>query len=191
MGSGSASTSASRARANRARARRRSSMSSDAFTPIFVPDAVAEAVSGRAWVQAMLDVEAALAVAGAQAGIVPAEAAEAIADRCDAEGFDVSALAREGRASANPVPALVRALGERVEGDAAGYVHWGATSQDVLDTAAMLVVGRARRPIVDDLDAVAAACAALADAPRSTPMPARTLMQQALPTVFGLKAAGW
>jgi 3-carboxy-cis,cis-muconate cycloisomerase len=156
-----------------------------------VPDALLEAVSGRAWVQALLDAEAALAAAEARAGLIPAEAAEAIAAACRADGFDAEALAREGRASGNPVVPLVRELTERVEGDAAGYVHWGATSQDVLDTAAMLVARRALEPIVADLDAVAAACAELAEAHRSTPMAARTLMQQALPTTFGLKAAGW
>jgi 3-carboxy-cis,cis-muconate cycloisomerase len=165
--------------------------SSDPFTPVFVPDALLEAVSGRAWVQAMLDAEAALAAAEARAGLIPAEAAKAIAAACRADGFDAEALAREGRASGNPVVPLVRELTERVEGDAAGYVHWGATSQDVLDTAAMLVARRALEPIVADLDAVAAACAELAEAHRSTPMAARTLMQQALPTTFGFKAAGW
>ena len=166
-------------------------MSSDPFAPIFVPDAVSEAVSGRAWVRAMLDVEAALASAQARAGVLPAEAAEAIVAACDGDDFDVEALAREGRASGNPVVPLVRALTERLASEASGYVHWGATSQDVLDTAAMLVARRARELILADLDAVAAACASLADTHRSTLMPGRTLMQHALPTSFGLKAAGW
>jgi 3-carboxy-cis,cis-muconate cycloisomerase len=165
--------------------------SSDLFTPIFVPDAVRDAVSGRAWVQAMLDAEAALAAAEARAGVIPSAAAEAIAACCDASGFDVEALAREARDSGNPVVPLVRALTERVEGSASGYVHWGATSQDVLDTAAMLVARRALEPIGAELDAVAAICATLADGHRTTLMAGRTLMQQALPTSFGLKAAGW
>jgi 3-carboxy-cis,cis-muconate cycloisomerase len=156
-----------------------------------VPDAVSEAVSGRAWVQAMLMVEAALAAAEARAGVIPAEAAAAIAARCDAANFDVDDLAHEARASGNPVVPLVRALTDQVEGDAAGYVHWGATSQDVLDTASMLVARDALELIQVDLDGVAAACASLADAHRSTLMAGRTLMQQALPTTFGLKAAGW
>jgi 3-carboxy-cis,cis-muconate cycloisomerase len=164
---------------------------SDLFTPIFVPDSVAEAVSGRAWVEEMLRVEAALAAAEARAGVIPAEAAEAIAASCDADAFDVDVLAREGRASGNPVVPLVRALTDRVDGEAAGYVHWGATSQDILDTAAMLVARRALEPIQVDLDGVAGACASLADAHRATLMAGRTLMQQAVPTTFGLKAAGW
>jgi 3-carboxy-cis,cis-muconate cycloisomerase len=139
----------------------------------------------------MLRVEAALAMAEARAGVIPAEAAEAIAARCDAANFDVNALAREARASGNPVIPLVRVLTDQVEGDAAGYVHWGATSQDVLDTASMLVARDALELIHVDLDGVAAACASLADAHRSTLMAGRTLMQQALPTTFGLKAAGW
>jgi 3-carboxy-cis,cis-muconate cycloisomerase len=165
--------------------------SSDLFTPIFVPEAVGEAVSGRAWVQAMLDAEAALASAEARAGVIPSGAAEAISACCDAARFDVEALAREARDTGNPVVPLVRALTERVEGSASGYVHWGATSQDVLDTAAMLVARRALEPIAAELDGVAAICAALADRHRSTLMAGRTLMQQALPTSFGLKAAGW
>jgi 3-carboxy-cis,cis-muconate cycloisomerase len=85
----------------------------------------------------------------------------------------------------------VRALREQVGGEAAGYVHWGATSQDVLDTAAMLVVRRARTLVAAELDGVTAACASLADEHRGTVMAARTLLQQAVPTTFGLKAAGW
>jgi 3-carboxy-cis,cis-muconate cycloisomerase len=165
--------------------------SSDLFTPIFVPDAVGEAVSGRAWVQAMLDAEAALAAAEARAGVIPPAAAEAIAARCDAGAYDVETLAGEARDSGNPVVPLVRALTDRVGGGASGYVHWGATSQDVLDTAAMLVARRALEPIGAELDGVAAICASLAHAHRSTLMAGRTLMQQALPTSFGLKAAGW
>jgi 3-carboxy-cis,cis-muconate cycloisomerase len=161
------------------------------FTPIFVPDGLAGAVSDRAWLQAMLDAEAALAVAEARAGVIPAAAASAIADACHAERFDIDALGAAARDSGNPVVPLVRALTESLPDDAARYVHWGATSQDVLDTAAMLVARHALDLILAEIDAGAAACAALAHAFRSTPMAARTLLQQALPTTFGLKAAGW
>ena len=85
---------------------------------------------------------------------------------------------------------LVRALTDAVEGEAAGYVHWGATSQDILDTASMLISRRVLELIVEALDSVAGECAGLAEAHRSTPMAGRTL-QQAVPTTFGLKAAGW
>jgi 3-carboxy-cis,cis-muconate cycloisomerase len=162
------------------------------FTPIFVPDAMHDAVGDRAFLQAMLDAEAALALAESAAGVIPAEAAQAIAGAADrADEFDLDAIGREARAAGNPVPALVRALEGVVGGDAARYVHWGATSQDIVDTASMLVARQAIDLIRDDLDAVADACAALADRHRATPMAGRTLLQQALPVTFGLKAAGW
>jgi 3-carboxy-cis,cis-muconate cycloisomerase len=169
-------------------------MAEDLFRPIFVPDRLREAVSGKAWLQAMLDAEAALAIAEARAGLIPAEAAKAIASRCDARLFDPGEVGREGRAAGNPVPPLVRALTEavsRVSEDAARYVHKGATSQDITDTAAMLVARRALDLLLVEIDGLSTACARLADANRGTMMAGRTLLQQALPTTFGLKAAGW
>lgn len=161
------------------------------FSGLFVPEAVREATSEAAWLQAMLDVEAALAAAEAEAGLVPSEAAEAIAAACDAGAFEGEQIAREGRSSGNPVVPLVAALRSKLDDDAAGVVHLGATSQDVMDTAAMLVASRTRELIGAELAGVAAACAALADEHRATLMAGRTLLQQALPTTFGLKAAGW
>ncbi len=169
-------------------------MAGELFRPIFVPDGFREAVSGRAWLQAMLDAERALAVAQARTGLIPTEAAEAIASRCDAGLFDPEEIGRKGRAQGNPVPPLARALTEAVSEaseDAARYVHKGATSQDVTDTAAMLVSRRALDLILIETDGIAAACARLAEAHRDTLMAGRTLLQQALPTTFGLKAAGW
>ena len=156
-----------------------------------MPDDVRAAVSDRAWIAAMLEFEAALAAAEAEAGVIPGDAAAAIAAACAPERYDPEALGREARATANPAAPLVHALTDAVEGDAARFVHWGATSQDVMDTASMLVARRALVLIGRDLDAVAAACARLADEHRHTAMPGRTLLQQALPTTFGLKAAGW
>ena len=169
-------------------------MSDELFGPIFVPDAVREAVGGRAWLQAMLDAEAALARAEARVGLIPREAAEAIASCCDADRFDPEEIGRAGRAAGNPVVPLVKALTAAVSEtseEAARHVHKGATSQDINDTAAMLVARRALDLILADLDGLAAACARLADDHRDTPIAGRTLLQQALPTVFGLKAAGW
>lgn len=160
------------------------------FDGLFLPDAVRDAVSDRAWVFAMLEFEAGLARAQAAIGLIPAEAADAIASAA-AERIDPAALGREGRASGNPAAPLVRALTEAVDGEAAGFVHLGATSQDVMDTAAMLVSRRAAGVIDAELASIARACAALAEAHQGTLMPARTLLQQALPTTFGLKAAGW
>lgn len=161
------------------------------FAPIFVPAALRAAVSDEAWLGAMLDAERALANAESLVGVVPAEAAAAIAEQCDPDRFDLAAILEQGRAVGNPVEPLVRALRERVGGDAARFVHFGATSQDVLDTAAMLVATRACALVGAELDGLAAACARLAEEHRSTPMAGRTLLQQAVPTTFGAKAAGW
>jgi 3-carboxy-cis,cis-muconate cycloisomerase len=156
-----------------------------------VPDPLRAALSDRAWVAAMLEFEAALAAAEARAGLIPAEAAEAIAAACDAERYDPDELGRAGHLAGNPAAPLVRALTEAVDGDAARYVHRGATSQDVMDTASALVARRALGCLHEDLDAVAAAGAQLAEEHRRTPMAGRTLLQQALPITFGLKAASW
>jgi len=161
------------------------------FSAIFVPDALASALSDEAWLEALLTVERALVRAQARAGVVPAEAADAVAAACDGPRLDPSSLAAEGRAPGNPVEPLVRALRARAGDEAAPFVHRGATSQDILDSAAMLVAREATRLVEADLDAVAGRCALLADEHRSTVMAARTLLQQAVPTTFGYKAAGW
>ncbi len=161
------------------------------FGPIFVPAAIRTAVADAAWIDAMLDVERALATAESRLGVVPADAAEAIAGQCEAGDLDLDAILEQGRAVGNPVEPLVRALRERVGGAAAQWVHHGATSQDVVDTAAMLVARRATAFLLADLDGAAGACARLAEEHRATPMAARTLLQQAVPTTFGAKAATW
>src|SRR5262249_12373622 len=148
------------------------------FAPLFVPEALRNAVSDRAWLEAMLDAERALANAASLAGAIPADAAAAIAERCDPALFDVDELAAEGRAPGTPAEPLVRALRTHVGGDAAQYVHRGATSQDVLDTAAMLVARNALRAILDELDGGGEECARLAAEHRTTPIAARTLLQQ-------------
>jgi 3-carboxy-cis,cis-muconate cycloisomerase len=157
------------------------------FTPIFVPEAVQDAVSDDAWLRALLDVEVALAAAEAAEGLVPAETAEAIAGARDlAPGGDLADLGVAARASGNPVVPLVKFLREVSE-----HAHHGATSQDILDSAAMLVAKRALAPVLAEMDAVVAACARLAREHRGTVMAGRTLLQQAEPVTFGLKAAGW
>ena len=161
------------------------------FGALFVPAPLREAVSDAAWLAGMVDVERALVNAAARAGVVPADAAAAVAAHCDPAFYDIEQLCDEGRAAGNPAEPLVRALRGRVGGDAACWVHIGATSQDVLDTAAMLVSRGALGLIDDELDGVARACARLAEEHRATVMAARTLLQQAVPTTFGLKAAGW
>ncbi|MEU4245813.1 adenylosuccinate lyase family protein [Amycolatopsis sp. NPDC026612] len=155
----------------------------------------AEASTGdEAWLRAMLDAEAALARAQARLGTVPPEAADAITEAARSARIDVVELARGARATANPVVGLVKALtsavGEIAPG-AAEYVHRGSTSQDIFDTAMMLVADRTLRPLAADLDATAEALAGLARAHRDTTMAGRTLTAHAVPTTFGLKAAGW
>jgi 3-carboxy-cis,cis-muconate cycloisomerase len=157
------------------------------FDPIFVPDVLAAAVADESWLRAMLEAEAALAAAQADEGVITADEAAAVAAACRNE-IVMPALDRAGwgREAANPVVPLVRALRE-----AAPAAQPGATSQDILDTAAMLVARRARALILDELDGVVAACGGLADEHRATVMAGRTLMQHAQPVTFGLKAAGW
>jgi 3-carboxy-cis,cis-muconate cycloisomerase len=169
-------------------------MAGELFRPIFVPDRFREAVGGRAWLQAMLDAEGALAVAQARAGLIAEEVAKTIISRGDAALFEPEEIGHQGRAAGNPVPPLVRSLTAAVSDvseDAARYVHKGATSQDIMDTAAMLVAKRALDLILAELDGISSACARLAESHRDTIMAGRTLLQQALPTTFGLKAAGW
>ncbi len=161
------------------------------FAPIFVSDAIAATTSDEAWLQAMLDVEAALAGAEADVGLVTPADADAIAAACRARDYDVDELGRAARLGGNPVIPLVQAITAAVDGGAAAVVHWGATSQDILDTATMLVTARSLEVIGHDLAALSEAAAGLADRHRRTLMPARTLLQHALPTTFGLKAAAW
>jgi 3-carboxy-cis,cis-muconate cycloisomerase len=141
--------------------------------------------------RAMLDVERELAWAGADLGVLPRAAAAAIAAQCSADRYDIGGLARAADAAGNPVVPLVRALAGAVPEHAKPWVHHGATSQDVLDTAFVLVAVRATGPVLARLEVAADACAGLADQHRGSVMAARTLGQQAGPTTFGLKAAGW
>jgi 3-carboxy-cis,cis-muconate cycloisomerase len=157
------------------------------FAPLFEPARLREALSARAWVEAMLEAEAALAAAQADAGVIGRAAADAIARA----SVDVGGLGDAALDAGNPVPEFVARLRAAVGEAHAADVHRGATSQDILDTAAMLVAQRARSLVVEELDGVAHACAALAREHRDTLMLARTLLQPALPTTFGFKAAGW
>jgi 3-carboxy-cis,cis-muconate cycloisomerase len=161
------------------------------FSAILVPQELRDAVSDHAWVQGMLDAEAALARAGASVDLVPETAATRIAEACRAELFDAARLAEDGRRVGNPAEPLVRDLRTAVGDETADFVHLGATSQDIVDTAAMLVSHRAVGLVLAELGRLADGCAELARAHRSTPMAARTLLQQAVPTTFGLKSAGW
>ncbi|MEV6962741.1 3-carboxy-cis,cis-muconate cycloisomerase [Streptomyces sp. NPDC051207] len=164
------------------------------LSPVRTGTPVEAVVGDGAWLQAMLDAEAALARAQARCGTVPAHAAEAITAAARADLLDVRELALAARETANPVVGVVKALTAVVaerSPQAAEYVHRGSTSQDVFDTGAMLVAARALRLIVADLRTVATALSGLAAEHRDTVMPGRTLALHAVPTTFGLKAAGW
>jgi 3-carboxy-cis,cis-muconate cycloisomerase len=161
------------------------------FAGVFARGRTAAEVGDRAWLQAMLDFEAALARASARAGLFPTEEAEVIAAACRAERFDAAQLSSEASASGTPVVPLLRALRAELPEEAAAQVHRGATSQDVLDTAAMLVARRGLEPLLDDARAAAMACAGLAEAHRESVLVGRTLLQQAQPLTFALKASQW
>ena len=160
------------------------------LSPVRAGTPAEEATGDLAWLQAMLDAEAALARAQARLGTLPAEAAEAIS-AVRASQLDIEAIAVGARETANPVVGLVRALTRAVPAEAADYVHRGSTSQDVFDTGAMLVCARVLRILRADLVTTAAALADLAAAHLDTPMVGRTLALHAVPTTFGLKVAGW
>lgn len=161
------------------------------FDAVLARGAVGAAVGDPAWLQALLDVEAALARAQARAGLLHPDVAEEIAAACRAERFDLRAVAAGAAGSGNPVVPLVPLLRAAVPQRAAAAVHRGATSQDIIDSAAMLVAHRALGPILADLDAAGAATARHVRDHRDTPMIGRTLLRQAEPTTFGLRAAGW
>lgn len=157
------------------------------LSPVWAGTRAAEATSDRAWLQALLDAEAALARAQAELGLIPAAAAEAITRAARAGAYDLGKLAVKSRGAGNPVVAIV----EELRKAAGEHVHHGATSQDIFDTAAMLVSARTREIILADLDRVLEALAGIAAAHRDTPAAGRTLGRQAVPITFGLKAAGW
>ncbi|WP_037677766.1 lyase family protein [Streptomyces griseus] len=164
------------------------------LSPVRAGTPIEAAVCDQAWLQAMLDAEAALARAQARLGTLPGPAAVAITKAAEADRIDPRRIALAARDTANPVVRLVRAFTEVVASDApdaAEYVHRGSTSQDILDTAAMLIADRAVRLIRQDLARAAEALADLAARNRDTVMAGRTLALQAVPTTFGLKAAGW
>jgi 3-carboxy-cis,cis-muconate cycloisomerase len=161
------------------------------LSPIFASAAVAQAFSDRAFVQAMLDVEAALAEAEAEVGVIPATAAAPIRSACDAGLYDIAAIGKAAALAGNVAIPLVKALTGKVNEKARGYVHWGATSQDVIDTALMLCARNALNVMRGDVKAAMQALESLIGAHAGALMPGRTWMQQALPITFGFKSALW
>ena len=162
------------------------------LAPMLSSAAMRDVCDDATYLQHMLDFEAALARAEAATGVIPASAAGPITKACKAESFDLDALAEAATRSGNLAIPLVKALTAsvaRADADAARYVHWGATSQDVIDTAAMLTLRAAIDALLADLDRAIAGFAKLAKQHRATAMVARTWLQHALPMPFGLKLA--
>jgi len=171
---------------------------STALSPLLAPmlssAAMRAACDDVAYLQNMLDFEAALAQAEAASGVIPERAAGAITAACKASSFDLAELAKAATLSGNLAIPLVKALTANVakaDSEAARYVHWGATSQDVIDTAAMLTLRAGIDLLLADVDRAIKGFAGLAQKHRDTPMVARTWLQHALPMPFGLKLAGY
>jgi 3-carboxy-cis,cis-muconate cycloisomerase len=155
---------------------------------------LAEIFSDVSVLQAMLDVEVALARAQAQLKIIPQSAARAIARAARAESFDAAQIARDALRAGTPGIPLAKALRKRVQQEdapAVDFVHWGATSQDVADTALILLLKRAAQILEADLSRLERAVQGLAAKHKDTVMVGRTLLQPAPPVTFGLKVAGW
>lgn len=161
---------------------------------LFGDPAVDAALSDEARLQAMLDVEVALAESESDLGLVPTDALAAIREAGKASHYDIPTLAEEATRAGNLAIPLVKALTKQVttiNADASRFVHMGATSQDIIDTGLVLQLKKAIPPIAAHLARAAAAAAGHARTHASTPMIGRTWMQQAVPVTFGLKAAGW
>jgi len=160
------------------------------FRDTFAAPAMRSAFSDESAVRRWVEVEVALAIAEARAGVIPAEAAEAIRRRARPEAIDMARLKAETDLVGYPIVGLVHQLAKQV-GEAGRYVHWGATTQDIMDTAAVLQIKEALALVEEDLVATDAALARLADQHRRTVMAGRTHLQHALPVTFGYKAAVW
>jgi 3-carboxy-cis,cis-muconate cycloisomerase len=164
---------------------------SQIFGTLYGTDEIRALFSDNVHLQFMLDVEAALARAESKLGLIPAHVADTISRAARVENLRLDYIADSTRRVGYPVVALVKELG-RVAGDeAARYIHFGATTQDILDSAAVLQLRRAFTIVRRDLIAVARALADLAARFRDTPTAARTHLQHAVPTTFGLKCAMW
>jgi 3-carboxy-cis,cis-muconate cycloisomerase len=155
---------------------------------------ISEVFSDASVVQAMLDFEVALARAEARCGIIPASAVAPIATAARTEDFDAGELTRLSLRAGTPAIPVVKMLTERVraiDAEAAGFVHWGATSQDVADTALVLLLRRVRPILQADHERTLTALCRLSEGHSGAVMLGRTLLQPASPVTFGLKAAGW
>src|ERR1700681_4529604 len=167
---------------------------SSLLLPMFSSAAMRAVVDDRARLQRMLDFEAALARAEAAGGVIPHEAVDPIAGAAKAERYDIAAMAAPAPAAGNILVPLVAALTAEVakeNADAASFVHWGASSQDAIDTALVLELRDGLDALIADLDRAAAAYVGLAGRHRRTATVARNSLRHSLPIPFGLKVAGY
>ena len=164
---------------------------SELFRDQFSTVEMRDIFSDRRTVQAWLDVEAALAEAEAELGIIPNVAAEAIKDVGDAALYDLADMKREMDRTSHPIVPLVRAIAEKCDNDLGEYVHWGATTQDITDTGTMLQIRDAEAVITSRLEALSDALLDHVITHAATAMPGRTHGQHAQPVTFGYKVAIW
>ncbi len=164
-------------------------LDSSIFRDIFSTAAMRQVFSDENRVQCYLDIEAALARAQAQLGIIPKEAAEEICRHCSAADFDFDLLKKQTERIGYPVLPVVQQLVKKCHDGLGEWCHWGATTQDITDTAAVLQIREALELVEGELAAIARALAGLAKRYRDTPMAGRSNLQQAVPITFGFKAA--
>ena len=164
----------------------------DLATELRVPDPGIRALFARdaRW-QAWLDVEAALAAAEADLGIIPREAADEIATKCQLSLLDIPAIEDGLRVTGHPLVPLIWELDRVCEGDAGGFVHWGATTQNITQTGLILQLRQVHAIILERLAHLLEALANLAERTRDHLLPGRTHGQHAVPATFGLKVASW
>src|SRR6266545_4867074 len=160
------------------------------FAPLFSDAEISALLTDEAFVRALVDVEKALARAEARVGVIETSAAELIARAC-ANKIDLAALTKGTASSGFPIIALVQELRKQVGAEAAPFIHWGATTQDIMDTACVLQLRSAVNLIRIRLGEIARHLSALADRHRTTILAGRTHGQQALPISFGIKVASW
>lgn len=163
---------------------------SPVFGTLYGSDAMRAVFDERAFLQRMLEVEAALAKVQGRLGIIPSEAAEAIAAAARIDNLKTDELAASVRNVGYAVVGVVKGL-SRAAGEAGRWTHWGATTQDIMDTAMVLQIREGLRLVREELSGTAAALARQADAHRHTVMAGRTHLQHALPVTFGIKCAVW
>jgi 3-carboxy-cis,cis-muconate cycloisomerase len=166
-------------------------LDSDIFGPLFRDDEIVELFNDEAFLRAMLQVEGTLARVEANLGIIPAQAGERISEVCETVEIAPKLIGEGTRRDGVPVIALLKAVRDAVGEDAAPYVHWGATTQDIVDTATVLQLRSVIQIIEQRMTPLIGRLADLADRHRTTVMAGRTHGQQALPISFGFKVAGW